>query len=652
MKLKTTVGLMSLFFICQPAFSAIPYHGYQYDYKQPNGDVITLTLEGNDYYAEQRTPSGKLVIYDKQLGGLAYAKVSDDGTTLVSKGELVTQAKEQLEQNLRSSLHSTILSQHEQQAGLSAKAKEKLAEENRKKLLHVPQEANKITTSFVQSMASSSEVTGDVRGLTILIDFPDDHREIDPTEVDSFLNDLNYKGYGNFQSIRGYFRSVSGGKLDYTNTVTSYYRAKHNKSYYTNPNIEFGVRAQELIHEALEWLEYQQGFDFSTLTTDRYGRIKGLNIFYAGDSNSAWSTGLWPHMGGVNPQFCADGVCTNAAQMSDMGDRLSIGTFAHESGHLIAEWPDLYDYDGSSNGSVAQYGIMGYGATNPRSMYHPVPPVAPLRELAGWETVVELNPAVNPKAPTGRITATSGSNKSYKWTNPNNPAEAFYMEAIYQSGQNTEQLGSGLAIWHVDPKGNNSDEWHPYIQMEHADGNRDPEYLRNRGDAYDVYGQYGEFSAIYPNDWKSRGTNSLWWNGQDSGLSISDISQPAQTISFLLAGNGDSGDNGDNGNGEPTTQTNVYTNTITEGARNAEPNNQAFAYRGGTITAKLVGPRGTDFDLRLARWDGSNWREVAISENEGSNEQITYQADEAYYYFEVYAYSGSGQYNLTVTLDK
>ncbi|SJN59470.1 Aqualysin-1 precursor [Vibrio ruber DSM 16370] len=648
MKLKTTVGLMSLYLICQPAFSAIPYHGYQYDYTQPNGDVITLTLEGNDYYAEQRTPSGQLVIYDKQLGGLAYAKVSDDGTTLVSKGELVTQAKEQLEQNLRSSLHSSVLSQTEQQPGLSAKARAKIAQENRDKLLHIPEDVSHIATSLVQTADSSSHITGNVRGLTILIDFPDDRQEISRSEVERFLNDLNYKGYGNFQSIRGYFRSVSGGKLDYTNTVSTYYTAKHNKSYYTDPNLDFGIRAQELIHEALEWMEYQQGFDFSTLTTDRYGRIRGLNIFYAGDSNSAWSTGLWPHMGGVNPQFCADGVCTNAAQMSDMGSRLSIGTFAHESGHLIADWPDLYDYDGSSNGSVAQYGIMGYGSTNSRSMLHPVPPVAPLRDKAGWETVVELNPAVNPNAPTGRISATSGSNTSYKWSNPNNPEESFYMEAIYQSGQNTEQLGSGLAIWHVDPKGNNSDEWHPYIQMEHADGNRDPEYLRNRGDAYDVYGQYGEFSAIYPNDQTSRGTNSLWWNGRDSGLSISDISQPAQTISFAISKDGNGG--GDNGDGGSSTETKVYTNTITQGGYTAEPNNQAFRYEGGTINATLVGPDGTDFDLKLMRWDGNNWQQVAASEEPESREQITYTADANFYYFQVFAYSGSGQYNLTISL--
>ncbi|MEI8634912.1 hypothetical protein P4S72_28455 [Vibrio sp. PP-XX7] len=153
--------------------------------------------------------------------------------------------------------------------------------------------------------------------------------------------------------------------------------------------------------------------------------------------------------------------------------------------------------------------------------------------LAGWETITELNPALNPNAPQGRLSETSGSNTGYKWSNPSNLKEAFYIEAIHRSGQNTEQPDEGLAIRHVDPSGDNSNEWHPYIQMEHADGRRDPENNRNYGDDGDLYAVYGEFSATLLNA-TSRGTNALWWDGRDSGLSISDISAPAQTISFVL----------------------------------------------------------------------------------------------------------------------
>src|SRR5213075_2859744 len=79
------------------------------------------------------------------------------------------------------------------------------------------------------------------------------------------------------------------------------------------------------------------------------------------------------------------------------------------------------------------------------------------------------------------LSHTSGSHSLYRWTNPAKQDEAFYVEAIYKSDQNLYQLGSGLAVWHIDPAGNNSDEWHPYVQMEHADGRRDLQGLLRYG---------------------------------------------------------------------------------------------------------------------------------------------------------------------------
>ncbi|CAM3648243.1 Aqualysin-1 precursor [Vibrio aerogenes CECT 7868] len=635
MKIKAGKLLIGVGFgiLCHTSQAAIPFHNTTYQYTQPNGDEITLTLDGNNYYAEQRTENGRLVIYDEQLKGMAYARVADDGSQLESTGKLVTRTSIQTFAN--------TAAKSKPEAGLARGAKAKLAKEMHDRLMHIEtseadqkMRAAKARTTK-PAPAQHVKLSGSMKGLTVLIQFPDDKGTISIDQVNRFLNDLNYHEFGNFQSIRGYWRSVSGGKLDYTNEVTPYYTAKHNKSYYTDTSVQFGVRAQELIHEALNWLEQQRGYDFSRLTTNGNREIRGLNFFYAGKADSPWSKGLWPHMGGVNPRFCADGVCTNAMQMSDMGSELAIGTFAHESGHLIADWPDLYDYDGSSAGSVAAFGLMGYGAVGTNSGHRPVPPVAPLRDLVGWETVTELNPDVNSGAPSGRLSNTSGDNKVYKWSNPKNTSEAFYIETIHQSGQNTYQPDSGLAIWHVDPSGNNSDEWHPYIQMEHADGKRDPENNRNGGDDKDLYDQYGEFTATLPNALTSKGTNSLWWNGSQSGLSITDVSQPAQTVSFTV----------------PASKTvGYYHGSIKQGETKIEPNDKFFNYKGGTIDIWLDGPKGTDFNMTLFKfdWNKDDWVKVAASTYSGSEEFIRYQADEAYYYVEVSAKTGSGNYELII----
>jgi len=613
------------------AQAGIPYKDSVYEFKQPGGEKLRVHLDGNDYYAEQRTDDGSLIIYDAAKKGFCYATVNAAGDDLVSTGVLATNAKVR-------SLSGTA----KKQEGLSQEARAKKAKEKFEKVnnrsLESARKSASIAASAPQSLAAP--VTGQVKGLTVIIDFPDLPGTITQAQVNSFLNDMPYTGFGNAQSVRGYWQSASGGKLDYTNTTTVYYHAKKNKAYYADSSLDSGVRSQELITEALNWLEYTQGFNFASLSVDANKRIRGLNFFYAGGSDSAWSKGLWPHMGWLNNQFCADGVCTGYYQITNMGNSLAIGTFSHETGHLVMGWPDLYDYDGSSEGSAASYCIMGFGSIGAQSQYRPVPPNGFFRYQVGWDTVTELNPALNPNAPKGRLSHTSGSHSLYRWTNPAKQDEAFYVEAIYKADQNLYQLGSGLAVWHIDPAGNNSDEWHPYVQMEHADGRRDPEYNVNRGDATDLYDGaiYKAFYDTVPNNYASRGTNSRWWSGTGSNFGIANISPAAQTIAFDLV----------KGDGTPAGDT--YTGYLSGTNASAIQPSPYFYYNGGTIKANLVGPAsGADFDLKLEQWNGSAWVQVASSTSPTSNETITYNAAVAYYRITVYSYSGAGNYTLTVT---
>ncbi|AOT10421.1 M6 family metalloprotease domain-containing protein [Pseudoalteromonas luteoviolacea] len=626
MKLVKSLAAVSALMIPTLSLASIPYQNEEYQFTQPNGEVISIFLHGNTYYAEQRTRDGRLVIFDERKGGMVYASVNKSGTDFVSSGILVSQ---QSGMTLSTSQFNT-----DHAGGLSVEAIQNLVQQKQDEFLPALESPLLLNT---QTADISTQVAGNIKGLTIIIDFPDERGSITKSQVERFLNDRNYTEFGNAQSVRGYFLEVSDNKLDYTNTVTAYYTAKKNKSYYADSSLSSSVRSQELIKEALDWLEYQQGFDFSTLSTNSSNQIRGLNIFYAGNSDSAWSKGLWPHMARLSPRFCADGVCTDRYQITDMRASLSIGTFVHESGHLITNWPDLYDYDGSSHGSVASYGVMGFGAIGTTNKFRPTPPVAHFRAIAGWDTVTELNPAINANAPTGSLSHTSGSHTSYKWTNPSNRNEAFYIEAIHQSGQNTEQPSQGLAIWHVDTRGSNSNEWYPYIQMEHADGNRDPENKRNRGDGTDLFIANGEFSNLYPNSLSSKGTNSLWWNGADSGLAISGISAPAQTISFNLESKVVEPPKGD-----------TYRGTLNDKGQQIQPNGSWFQYSGGTIKLDLTGPSNADFDLKLERWQGGRWVQVDISETPTSVESISYTASSGYYRMVVYSYSGAGDYTLIV----
>lgn len=69
----------------------------------------------------------------------------------------------------------------------------------------------------------------------------------------------------------------------------------------------------------------------------------------------------------------------------------------------------------------------------------------------------------------------------------------------------------------------------------------------------------------------------------------------------------------------------------------------------GTHTAALTGPAGTDFDLYLQKLSGSTWQNVKTSEGSTSTENISYAGTAGTYRWRIYAYQGSGTYNICTT---
>ncbi len=95
----------------------------------------------------------------------------------------------------------------------------------------------------------------------------------------------------------------------------------------------------------------------------------------------------------------------------------------------------------------------------------------------------------------------------------------------------------------------------------------------------------------------------------------------------------------------------LYTGTLSStGSSNYQPNGSYYySSVSGTHKGCLVGPAsGADFDLYLQRWNGSSWVTVASSTGTTASETISYSGTAAYYRFQVYSYSGSGNYNLWI----
>lgn len=71
-----------------------------------------------------------------------------------------------------------------------------------------------------------------------------------------------------------------------------------------------------------------------------------------------------------------------------------------------------------------------------------------------------------------------------------------------------------------------------------------------------------------------------------------------------------------------------------------------FYQSAGMQDGYLRGPDGTDFDLALWHWNGSDWTRVATSASASSSETIHYSGLAGWFRWEVYSYTGSGTYHF------
>ena len=91
----------------------------------------------------------------------------------------------------------------------------------------------------------------------------------------------------------------------------------------------------------------------------------------------------------------------------------------------------------------------------------------------------------------------------------------------------------------------------------------------------------------------------------------------------------------------------AYTGSISQGSDVYEPNGTYYHTTvTGTNSGILSGPAGKDFDLYLYKYVNSRWRVVASSAGSTANETINYSGTAGYYEWDIYAYSGSGTFQL------
>lgn len=494
-----------------------PFSGKLFTFTNPDGSEVQVKGWGNQFSARFETLDGFTVVKNPQSGYYQYARLSEDKNTLVPTGVNVGETDPQ---TLGLPLHAQVRREAAKEQAQTARSRA-----GGKRRWEVRREQKKTATrSLFRSTGPGAApppgaTVGTYVGLCVLIDFPDVPGTISQAEVTNYCNQVGYSGFGNNGSVRDYFNDVSDGKLTYTSVVTAYYTAANNRSYYTDPAIPFGTRARELITEALDDL-VAQGFDFSPLSSDSGGFIYALNVYYAGPVVNNWSEGLWPHSWSLATTYpVAGGKKFFDYQFTDMSNELVLRTFCHENGHMICDFPDLYDYGGESAGP-GHFCLMGYGGSDK----NPTQVGAYLKHAAGWtSSLTTITSGMN-------ASVAAGQNDFY--IHAKNQNEYFIIENRQQTGRDATLPDAGLAIWHVDETGSNNNEqmtpsMHYECSLEQADGRFDLEGNANAGDAEDLFGAPTTTSFS-----DTTAPNAHWWDGSASGLSINQISASGATMTF------------------------------------------------------------------------------------------------------------------------
>lgn len=349
---------------------------------------------------------------------------------------------------------------------------------------------------------------GEVWGLTIVVDFSDVPPAFTLEEVDAWLNQRGYSENGVNGSVRDYFWDNSRGQVDFRNELVGFVRAAKPKSYYEGGN---GYeRAAELVAELMEAVDDE--VDFSKFDNDGDGRTEAISIVYAGPQEQ-FAQGLWPHAGGLRET--RDGVQLTRYQMSQMGNSLGLYTIAHEVGHMLFGWPDLYGF--------GNYCIMG----NASDMKNPVGINDFYRADQGWIPVIDIDESTNMRY---RAVPDAGG---YRYVNPERPDEAFFWSNVQATNRWSTLRGSGLVLLHFDYAIRNNNPPNPLsLAVVQADGRREldeTQWPSPGSDPEDFF--HAETNTEFSSDTTPA---SLWNDGSESGLRIYEISANGPEMTFAV----------------------------------------------------------------------------------------------------------------------
>jgi immune inhibitor A len=392
-----------------------------------------------------------------------------------------------------------------------------------------PPEEFPLGTPFATIQSAAAErapLRGSVRVAVILADFPDRAMTATKAHFEELFFSLGVLPNG---SVREYFREVTHGLVDIVGEVTDPLRLPQNLAWYANGNFGIGrpsgtPRAQIMAQDAA--IAADGPVNFGPYDNDGNGFVDAFIVVHAGSGGEVTgnSGDIWSHKWVLPAVRATDG--TRIYAYLTIPEDARIGVSAHEIGHLVFGFPDLYDTDGTSEG-IGNWCLMAGGSWGGGGEV-PVHPSAWCKVNQGWATS---------RVHTGRSTVSFPDVKTSHtvhrlWKDGGGGPEYFLVENRQRTGYDRSLPGDGLLVWHIDEgRPGNTDENHYKVALEQADGRRDLELSRNRGDAGDPFpGSAGNTSFT-----AGTNPNSKSYSGADTCVSLTGISPSGPVMTATVS---------------------------------------------------------------------------------------------------------------------
>ncbi len=414
------------------------------EYKQPDGTVVTIKLNGDEKFSWTETLDGYTLLSNAK-NGWEYAVHNADGD-LVCSGILA----------------------HNQ--GERTNAETDLLQRITKKMWYSPKQIEVIKSSTESHLKSASSITvfdptGPKNLLLILVEFKDKSLKYGQADFNGLMNTVGYSENGAQGSVHDFFLENSYGKFNLTTDVVGPYKLPKEHDYYGADGTDgtHDVNFQEFALEAVR-LADAAGVDFSHYDSDGDHEADGVYIIFQGCSqaHSSIPNDLWSKASKIDyttTNSASKGTivrsvsCSNELlyESTNHDGLATIGVICHEFGHVCGA-PDFYDtdygtggeYPGTGNWDVMCNGLNN-GTTSILSGNTPAHINPYVKMMFGWLIPTELTQA-------GSYTlneVSAGDHNLYK-VNTSTDGEYYLLENRQQTGFNKAIPGHGLMIYHKD----------------------------------------------------------------------------------------------------------------------------------------------------------------------------------------------------------